>query len=212
MKVFRQIKQSLPHIRRGVLIGGLLLLLVAGGWWLWQWHNGLPHVQMERLNAARLRWQARPFEHYRLEIAQDSQVLTHTRLEERYEVWDESLNMTQSTIQLMSVSRMFDWIERYPRHDAFRCGGLNFECLPPTSYRVQATYDPQLGYPRRIELIRTRQPDWFNPEFWRWLVTSGEWITCDHPLCMSTTRTTIEITDLTPVDRFESDDATEAYE
>jgi hypothetical protein len=58
---------------------------------------------------------------------------------------------------------------------------------------VRASYDQQWGYPRTITLVRSRHPDWFNPWFWQWFVTSGAWQECDNLTCTNTQRKIITI-------------------
>jgi hypothetical protein len=144
---------------------------------LYRWYETTPFVQAQRFEAARTRWEAQSFTGYRL----------------HYEVQQGAANDFRPGLQRHSVSSFFRWIENYPRQLEFRCGGLNFECTRPVTYKVQAAYDDHLGYPRTITFLRTRHPAWLNPHFWTWLIWSGGWQQCENLFCTTTDRTIVII-------------------
>ncbi len=186
------------HIRRIVLVALASVLLAIAAALLYSWYQ--PYWRAQALATARAQWAGRPFERYHLEVAQDSRILTYTRFDSSYQVWDESLEIMQGDVQMLSVSAFFDWIERYPRSYEFTCGDLaNDACRMPASYTVHVAYDEHLGYPQRIELVRTIHPEWFSPRFWLWYIQSREWSACSNPLCTETTRTLVTIESLEPL-------------
>lgn len=177
--VFRRVQS--PRLGRTLLASGLLLL---GSLLLLQsWYETRPTVQAQRLAAARIRWEDSSPRDYRL----------------HYEV-QQGTREPMRGMQRISVSGFFRWIENYPRTLEFRCDPQPGDCAWPVTYHVYASYDAHLGYPRSIELNRTRHPAWFNLQFWRWLVSSGEWQACENLTCTRTQHThiTIELRDDEP--------------
>jgi hypothetical protein len=190
-----------PHQRlwRRILHSSALLFgLGAALALLALWYMDTPLAQAHALHQARQRWEARPFERYHIHVAQDTNRLLPMNMEGAYLVHSEDLDVRRGGVHQRSVSSYFAWISQYPRTIGFRCGGLNFECTRAISYRMDVEYDAELGYPRRIHFSQTRHPDWSNPNFWRWLLQSGEWRRCDNLSCSTTRSTTVEIEALTP--------------
>jgi hypothetical protein len=187
-----------PRQRPALRIGALLVALGAAAALLHSWYASTPLAQAHALEQARQQWAARPFEHYRLRVAQDTSSLLPMNMEGTYMVRSEDLDIRRGGIHQRSVSSYFAWISTYPRTFGFRCGGLNFECTRAISYQMEVVYDAELGYPRQIRFSQTRHPDWSNPNFWRWLLQSGEWRRCTNLLCSTTRSTTVEIEQLTP--------------
>ncbi len=181
------------HVQRGlwiIVLGGVcsaMGLLLSG----WYWAS--PYVQARELAAARARWANRPFREYRLIVQQDSHVLIPANVAGNYAVRDEGLDIRQQGVHQRSVTSYFDWIARYPASVEFDCHEFNYHCTRTITYQVNVTYDEQLGYPRVIELTRTRHPDWHNPRFWRWLWQSGSWQECENLLCTTSDSTTIRM-------------------
>jgi hypothetical protein len=184
--------------QRTLRIGALLLTLSAALALLYTWYMSTPLAQAHALNQARQRWDTRPFERYHISVAQDTNTLLPMNMSGDYIVHSEDLDVRRNGVHQRSISSFFAWISKYPRTIDFRCGGLNFECTRAISYRMDVVYDAELGYPRQIHFSQTRHPDWSNPDFWRWLLQSGEWRRCTNLLCSTTRSTTVEIEALTP--------------
>jgi hypothetical protein len=179
-------------------LSALILALGAVLALLYIWYTATPLAQTHALHQARQRWADRAFERYHIRVEQDTNNLLPMNMAGTYIVHNEDLDVRRDGIHQRSVSSYFAWISNYPRTIGFRCGGLNFECTRAISYRMNVVYDAELGYPRQIQFSQTRHPDWSNPNFWRWLIQSGEWRHCDNLLCSTTRSTTVEIEALTP--------------
>ncbi len=124
-----------------------------------------------QLLAARSRWAARPFAHYRFTIEQElvgafSSLVT---CREVIEVRDEQVlhvaSQTASACQLslQTVSQVFDYIGQtmWERN----CGPNGCSCDGPID--AIATYDPQSGYPQRISIGLRHDQRPLYAEFWR---------------------------------------------
>jgi hypothetical protein len=167
----------MKNVNRFLFAPVLLIALLTITALLYRWYEATPYVQAQRLQAAHTHWETQSFTGYRL----------------HYEVQQGTENDFRKGLQHRSVSDFFRWMENYPRQVEFRCGGLNFECTRPVTYRFYAEYDEHLGYPRTVIFTRTRHPDWLNPHFWAWLIRSGGWQQCENLACTTTDRTTVVI-------------------
>ncbi len=187
------------QLRRIILMAVPLVLLAVGLFLLYQWYMTTRLLPAWELETARTRWQARPFDHYTLHVEQQPNSLLPVPGAGVYDVRSETLNTWQQRMLQRSVSSYFEWIEQYPQSVQFECRTLNVPCVRRITYHVEVVYDEHLGYPRRIELIQTRQHDWSNPRFWHWLIASGNWRQCENMQCTTTERATIRIVSLTPI-------------
>jgi hypothetical protein len=195
----QRLKQLSPPVRRALLAALLLALLLGGLALALLAYRASPAGQAQALAAARDRWETRSFSRYHLHVQQENRLPLQPVAAGVYPVRSESLDVVERGISQRSVSSFFALIEDFPRTTDFRCGSINiFDCAPPASFSVRVQYDPELGYPRQIELLRTEHPDWSNLYYWRWLWDSGEWQHCANLLCTSTESATIRIVALTP--------------
>ncbi len=175
-----------------LLVAGLSFLALNCGLLVgYFWYQASPLAQSRALAQARARWEARPFERYHLHVTQDASNLLPIPLEGTYPVEDEALDVRQQGIHQRSISSHFRWLERYPMTVDFICPDLDLDiaCTGSITYHVQADYDEQLGYPRRITFLQTSYPELDNPSFWQ----HGRWQQCDNLLCATTRSTTITI-------------------
>ncbi len=139
---------ALALLGGGVVLLGLLALLV--GWRLLQ---ASPVYQFMQ---ARRRWEARPFNHYRLAfdyaITSGDQAICHHDVEVRNEQIVQVYSITclsSHTTQAFTVSAIFDRFERYLTRRVCSDTG----CYCDGAYLLRAKYDPALGYPQAITTI-----------------------------------------------------------
>ncbi len=176
-------------LARLALLALLLVLLAVSLWLLFGWYT--PLSQAQALQLARARWDARPFEQYRVSVEeQDHTYGIGTRA--TYMVWDEAADMSRAGLVGKTVPDFFNLIEqqRGTRNTESRIGF----CPQKTTLSVQAIYDEQLGYPRSIELFTTTRPDWLNINYWRCSLETSWGPSCANLACTTTTQKTITIT------------------
>lgn len=110
----------------------------------------------ERLQAARARWEARPFSGYRLvsrmgECMQRGEFRGATIVRvERQECFD-NIRTVESLFSL--IERIHSWGLSSPR-----CAPAG--CVCKETRAIEAQYDEALGYPRRVRLHKYRFVDW----------------------------------------------------
>jgi len=136
---------ALALLGGGVVLLGLLALLV--GWRLLQ---ASPVYQFMQ---ARRRWEARPFNHYRLAFDHGFTRGGYAQCHHDVEVWNERIVhvfgatcLSGHVTQALTVSGIFDKFERYFAERVCSATG----CYCEGAYLVRATYDPVLGYPQTI--------------------------------------------------------------
>lgn len=152
-----------------LVVGGVLLLLV--GWLAWnQWHAVAP---ARELAAARERWQARPFEHYRMVMTVSRPLYPGAPCWQDLEVrGDEIVVMPQTQRRAcyeepQTVDDLFQSIEKgepYIHGPSMYRSAFLFGCKDTTD--VTISYHPDLGYPEHIISRYRTHIDWFSDEAW----------------------------------------------
>ncbi len=176
---------SRPRARR-LLAGALLLMLCAAvGWLIWpatSWARDSEREQAER------RWALRPFGSYHLDI-------TDKRCLQQIEVRNERVARVapnRCDAPPRTVSDLFALIQRdgSVSHACILQG-----CACDDIIRVQASYDPTLGYPARM-IVRIRaEPNWRAPAFWQRAWADGRLPRCDG---LAEASKIIEVLQITP--------------
>lgn len=144
----------------GVLLAcGLGLLLGA--------HPSATFSRAQELADARNRWLSQPVRHYRLVMQAPSwcRLDVEIQAEQVVRVFQNSCPNAPQT-----VTSMFEMIRQLDSEaGTIFCAPAGCEC---TEVRyATASYDQQLGFPRRISLRHERQTNW--PELWRFFVAHG---------------------------------------
>lgn len=149
---------------------------------------GFP-VGRSAARTARERWEARPFDEYRMVMRIDA--LTQCDVETH--VVDETVVAVTSNDpgceQEFAVS-VTDLFNRLDTMDPRACGPNGCACDGPIGADVD--YHPTLGYPTRLEIRLQPERRWTYPEYWSKQVGAGS---CT---LIGFIGTTIEITSLTP--------------
>ncbi len=134
----------------GLIVTGVLARV---GWEVWK---ATPAYQF---GEARRRWEARPFNHYRLAFDNDFTRGGYAQCHHDVEVVNERIVRGISTTclsshvtQALTVSGIFDKFGRYLAERVCSDTG----CYCDGVYLVQATYDPVLGYPHTITTVFQR--------------------------------------------------------
>ncbi|HMP40899.1 MAG TPA: DUF6174 domain-containing protein [Roseiflexaceae bacterium] len=140
------------------VLGGLLIACAALAAVLLVPTSDTAHAA--ELAAARQRWQARPFLHYRM-------VLVDLRC--RMEVDVEGTRVIRTTPQncpqgSRSVDQLFQLIAR-DGQVGIMCA--HSDCSCDDVYHIRAEYDEDLGFPSRIEVRLTPTPNWLHADFWQ---------------------------------------------
>lgn len=157
----------LPHVRRRwlALAAALLVLLGAAA------AVALPREPARadpELAQAERRWQARPFDGYRMIVQeqigprvcqQDVRVVG----EEIAEVLQNSCGRPPS----WTTTRLFRWIGQLETAESSCFPSASF-CACRVQERTRAVYDPQLGYPRSVEYTWTLEPNVRSVDYWRY--------------------------------------------
>jgi hypothetical protein len=136
----------------------IALLLGCGLLALW-----LYPLKTRELDAARSRWAARPFSHYRLVIEYGQ--LRYCR--QSVEVADEQVvAILENTCSepTPTVTDLFERIERDIATVSGRCGPNGCGC--DGTIGVSAAYDPTLGYPQHKEVQLRPRDRWRFPDYW----------------------------------------------
>lgn len=172
------------HANRALqLFAGVTLLLVAlaavAGWQL-----GAPRRTFEE---ARARWLAAPVEQYRLVIrmkgwggcSQDAKVRR-----ERVVAIAENTCRFHSPRTITSLFAETDRFLRSPELGAgCRRGIPGRDCACYIPYSVVAEYDPQRGYPSRLEVnVTNYAPNRAHLDYWRYLLRNGREPACGGPV------------------------------
>jgi hypothetical protein len=131
----------------GVSLAGVCGLMGWLGWRLWQ---STPAYQFAE---ARRRWEARPFQHYRLMLDSGFARGGYAQCLHDIEVLDEKIVrvyattcLSSHTTQALSVTGIFEKFEPYLTQEFCSATG----CYCEGVYVVQATYDPVWGYPQTM--------------------------------------------------------------
>jgi hypothetical protein len=180
-----QAPPNLPALLLGLL--ALLMLAAAGGS---AWRMAGPRLELEQ---ARRRWEARPFNAYRVEVEQR----LGTSCRYVVEVHDERI----TSVIYNTCSQVIWWrdLPVLPVGPLFTrlssaagsCGSAG--CFCDGVVLLDASYDPALGYPRTAHLRAEPAVRWLHPGFWRELL--GPPRTCQRSLV----ELDLKITSLTPI-------------
>jgi hypothetical protein len=152
------------------LIAGSLIALIIGGAVV------LPRLSVStlELRAARERWAARPFSHYRLLLEYGEWGYCRQRLDIQ---GDRVVALLYNTCSAPAptVDEIFDRIERDIVRLSGRCGVNGCGC--DGTIVVSADYDPRFGYPRFKRVKLNSETRLLFPEYWKRRL-SGE--ICSH--------------------------------
>lgn len=119
------------------------------------------------LDQARGRWNLRPFNAYRLQLAHETQRGScEQEIVTRNERSGEGLRNTCGQPATWTVTRLFNWIAELERTPA-RCFPGPAFCACRGTTRTRVTYDPVLGYPREIIYEWHKQPNLIEAAYWR---------------------------------------------
>lgn len=142
------------------LIAGCLALLLGGTLAvIWRFPWGTPE-----LKAARARWAARPFSHYRMAL--EYGLLGYCR--QIVEVENERVvAVPQNTCSNPppTVDDLFDRIERDLATISGRCGPNGCAC--DGTIVVTAAYDAQFGYPHAKSVYLNQRARWLFLDYWK---------------------------------------------
>jgi hypothetical protein len=151
----------------GAAVAALLLACALAGLTL-----PSPAEGLRERGAALARWQARPFADYRLVVQDESCYYdVHVRNGQVSSSFRDSC-----LFQARSVDALFDVADR-DRRVTPNCGTRG--CLCETLTRVAASYHPQLGYPKLLEVAVEIRTNWLSPDVWRSLIATGATPHCD---------------------------------
>jgi hypothetical protein len=141
-----------------ILAGSLAVLLGSGLLSLWGVWRGTFELQ-----AARHRWAARPFSHYRLELKYGALGYCHQNIEVKA---DRVVAVLQDTcsVPAPTVDELFDRIERDFATLDGRCGPNGCAC--DGTIVVSAAYDPQLGFPHSKLVALNAGTRWRFADYW----------------------------------------------
>ena len=140
---------TLKKSRLVFLLAGIGVTVVIGlmGVALWRAWQSTPAYQFRE---ARRRWEARPFQHYRLAANYEvNWAQCHYDIEVRHERIVHVFGLTclsGAQSQTLTVGGLFENFERYLTQRVCSPNGCYCEGI----YVVKATYDPTWGYPQRI--------------------------------------------------------------
>lgn len=143
--------------RRRLIIAVLVLLCLAAGWAVIASPRPDPMTQAlalmrADLAQARQRWTAAPVAHYRLEMTIRHQPMGTSSCTYAVEVQTEQIvqiDVNTCQEELRSISALFDHIQFFiDSYGGTACGPNGCACDGPVG--VDAVYDTQLGYPRRV--------------------------------------------------------------
>jgi hypothetical protein len=183
--------RTLPGIRRALLAGMVLFILIGGLLAM----ATLPLTPRDLRLAAQRRWSARPFVNYRLAV---QVVFANSLCLQELEVHGIQPTMLrdtceQSWLSALTVARLFELSERLEYSPVCYFSSQNCVCQ---RLRIgQAIYDPSLGYPRLITWQRTARPNWRHPDYWKRM-----WETRTLPNCATIgNRLEITVISLTPL-------------
>jgi hypothetical protein len=141
-----------------LLIGSSALLVVS-----------MPFSSRD-LSAARARWAARPFSHYRLALKYGTLGYCRQIVEvDRERVVAELENTCSKPAP--TVSELFNRIERDLKTLSGSCGPNGCEC--DGTVVVVADYDSTLGYPQAKRVFLEPRMRWRFPQYWRNRLRTG---------------------------------------
>jgi Family of unknown function (DUF6174) len=173
------------YVLGSIFVGGGLLLLIGGALMFWRFSlSGL------ELSAARSRWAARQFSHYRLDLAYGRSGYCKQSIEI---VSDRIVAILQNTCAEPppTVEQLFDRIERDLVKINGRCGPNGCAC--DGTIVVSASYDPRLGYPLSKGVDLDRATRWRFPEYWQ------RWFSGGYCSFRELSRDIITVVSLTPM-------------
>jgi hypothetical protein len=144
------------------MCGGLDLLLHAA-----------PRARAQELANARNLWQQRPFGAYKMTLeefncSQDIEVRNERVIEAK--PWDRCQRDAKTMTELFAIAQR-------DGDPGARCITLGCACDDQIS--VQTSYDPQYGYPREIYIRIAPHPNWYHPDFWKYVFSHLELPSCD---------------------------------
>jgi len=133
-----------------VLVGIIVFVFIAPAW-------KHPPVTAQVLDAARARWKARPFDHYRLTVQYDGGIVGMSCLKDA-EIRDERIvTVTQSTCTngmympaFFTIAELFAQMEYDIATYDGQCGPNGCAC--DGDYRLEAAFEPTLGYPQKFQV------------------------------------------------------------
>jgi Family of unknown function (DUF6174) len=168
-----------------IFVGGVLLMLGYGALIFWRFSLG----DLE-LSAARSRWAARPFSHYRMELAYGRSGYCKQSIEIAA---DHVVAILQNTCTEPppTVEQLFDRIERDLVTINGHCGPNGCAC--DGTIVVSASYDTRLGYPLSKHVDLDPAARWRFPEYWERQLSGGY---CSY---RELTRDIITVESLTPM-------------
>ena len=178
-------QRSGTYLLCSIVIGSLLLLVGAGA--LVFWRLSLRELDLE---LARIRWAARPFSHYRMELSYGRADYCKQSIEIAA---DRVVAVLQNTCAEPppTVEELFDRIERDLVKINGRCGPNGCAC--DGTIVVSASYDMRLGYPLSKQVDLNPATRWRFLEYWQHRL-SGAY--CSY---RELTRDTIKVVSLTPM-------------
>jgi hypothetical protein len=141
------------------LVAGVVLLLPAGG-------------ERATLAAARERWDTRPFASYRILVNDICEKLVTV---DGARVVDSSATNVRCEMRGRSIDELFALISR---DNTVTAECVSRHCLCDDVMSVSATYDPQLGYPRSIEVRVGTRPNAARFVYWQELWKTWQWPQC----------------------------------
>ncbi|HWQ14424.1 MAG TPA: DUF6174 domain-containing protein [Roseiflexaceae bacterium] len=119
------------------------------------------------LAAAEARWRARPFAAYVMSLEELNCGLD---VEVRDERVVRAALWSRCQRDARTVSELFALVRRDGARGA-RC--ITQGCACDDRLRVDAEFDPALGYPRRIEVRVAAEPNWLHLDTWRYMAANG---------------------------------------
>lgn len=149
-----------------------------------------PATANTTLAAAHVRWASRPFDGYRL-VVEESAVRCRQDVGVRAETIVKQFSDTCRTIP-WTVSALFMLAER---NHSTRYACVDLGCACDTVMTARVVYDPQFGYPSRLEFHWVSEPNMRHLDFWKQLLAERAIPHC-RPLTYSQT---IQVVSLTPM-------------
>jgi hypothetical protein len=135
-------------------------------------------AQESELIAAKARWQARSFADYRLVVQEETETTSCRQASEiRAEKIERVLLNRCVRLPSWTVSNLFLWAEQASAMPS-RCYPSVVTCVCYKVYSLDASYDPQLGYPQRVTQAWHLRLNWAYMLHWQRLWDTGELPTC----------------------------------
>jgi len=129
-----------------------------------------PAQSSSQLDAARERWETRPFANYRLKLVRET---NRGSCEQEVRAADErageGLRNNCGQPATWTVTRLFNWIAELERTPA-RCFPGPARCACLATARTEVRYDPALGFPAEIHYEWRKGPNLIGGAYWRSLL------------------------------------------